>query len=473
MQLALAIGLFVFFAIMIAISLWAQKRIHTGEDFIVAGRGLSGLMTTATIMATWYAAETILVTADWVRTDGLQVTVLEPLGIGLCLVLAGAIFARRLWNTKQLTVADVIRSRFGPVAEKLQAFISMNYIGWVAVQLIGLAGVLNVFFGLPLGTGIIVLAVILTAYTLMGGMWSVALTDIVQLTLLLTGIVILTFRVLAELGGSVFGGLATLFDQVDASLLVFVPADSMDSLKTWFGLMALGLFGNIATQDLAQRMLSARSGKTAARSCMTAGVLYIVFGSLPVLLGLSATLLVDPSVEQGVIPALAESLLSPTIAVIFALTLTAAVTSSVDSGLLAPASVLARNVFEPFMKGRMELVTLTRLCVVLVAIGSCALALSGTRASELIQGTYALSIPPLVLLTAALYQKNTHPLPGILTLATGISLWMIQMIGTIRAGDPEAEIFSPGFPVILLVLSFVVYGVTDFIVKRITPAAHA
>lgn len=466
MQQALAIGLFVFFGVMVAISLWARKRIHTGEDFIVAGRGLSGIMTTATIMATWYAAETILVTADWVRTDGLQVTVLEPLGIGLCLVLAGVVFARRLWNTKQLTVADVIRSRFGPVAEKLQAFISMNYIGWVAVQLIGLAGVLNVFFGLPLASGIIILTVILTAYTLMGGMWSVALTDIVQLSLLLAGIVILTFRVLAELGGSVFGGLATLFDQVDSSLLVFVPTDSIDSLKTWFGLMVLGLFGNLATQDLAQRMLSARSGKTAARSCVTAGVLYIVFGALPVLLGLAATLLVDPALEQGVIPAMAETLLSPTMAVIFALTLTAAVTSSVDSGLLAPASVLARNVFEPFVKDRISLVTLTRLCVVVVAIGSCALALSGTRASELIQGTYALSIPPLVLLTAALYQKNTHPLPGILTLATGISLWMVQMIGTIRAGDPEAEIFSPGFPVLLLVLSFVVYGVTDLIVKR-------
>jgi Na+/proline symporter len=169
---------------------------------------------------------------------------------------------------------------------------------------------------------------------------------------------------------------------------------------------------------------------------------------------------------QGVIPALAAQLLSPTIAVIFALTLTAAVTSSVDSGLLAPASVLARNVLEPLLKDRIKLVTLTRLCVVVVAVGSCALALSGTRTSELIQGTYALSIPPLVLLTAALYQKETRPLPAILTLGTGIGLWLYQMISAIRAGDPEADVLSPGFPAILLVLSFVIYGVTDWAVKR-------
>lgn len=469
MQTALAIGLVVFFILMIAIALYARTRIHTGEDFIVAGRSLSGLMTTATIMATWYAAETILVTADWVRTDGISVTVLEPIGIGLCLILAGLVYARRLWNTQLLTVADVVRSRFGRTAEKLQAFISINYIGWVAVQLIGLAGVFQVFFGLPMSTGILILTVILTAYTLMGGMWSVALTDIFQLSLLLVGIVILTFRVLAELGDGVFSGLQALFAQVDAELLVFVPMESADSLKIWFGLIALGLFGNIATQDLVQRMLSARSARTASRSCVAAGLLYIVFGTLPVLLGLSGSLLVDPALEQGVIPALAEILLSPTIAVIFALTLTAAVTSSVDSGLLAPASVLARNVLGPLLGERVPLVRLTRWCVVLVALGSCSLALSGTQASELIQGTYALSIPPLVLLTAALYQKETRPLPAVLTLATGITLWLIQMIGTIRAGDPEAEIFSPGFPLILLVLSFVIYGVTDWLVKRFSP----
>jgi Na+/proline symporter len=278
--------------------------------------------------------------------------------------------------------------------------------------------------------------------------------------------VILTLRVLAELGGNAFDGLLVLFEQVDSELLVFVPTESTESLKIWFGLIALGMFGNIATQDLVQRMLSARSGKTAARSCVAAGVLYIVFGALPVMLGLAGTLLLDESQIVGVIPALAEMLLSPTIAVIFALTLTAAVTSSVDSGLLAPASVLAKNVLQPFVSDRIGLVTLTRGCVILVAAGSCALALSGTRASELIQGTYALSIPPLVLLTAALYQKETRALPGILTLATGIALWLYQMIGAIRAGDPEAEIFSPGFPLMLLVLSFVIYGVSDWIVKR-------
>ncbi len=465
MQVALIIGLVVFFTLMVGISLWASKRIHTGEDFIVAGRGLSGIMTTATIMATWYAAETILVTADTVRTDGIQITVLEPIGIGICLMLAGYVFARRLWQTKLLTLADVIGSRFGATAEKLQAFVSISYIGWVAVQLIGLAGVFNVFFDLPIPWGVVIIASVLTLYTLIGGMWSVALTDIFQLGLLLVGIVILTLRVLAELGGGPLSGIAILFDQLDAELLVFVPTGSYESLQTWVGLIVIGVFANVATQDLAQRMFSARSAGTAERSCIAAGALYIVFGSFPVLLGLSANLLLDDSVTQGVIPALAELLLSPTIAVIFVLTLTAAVTSSVDSGLLAPAAVVAKNIVGPMLKDRIELITLTRICVVAIAAGSVGMALSGTRAFELIQGTYAISLPSFVVLGAALYQKDTRKLPGILTLAAGIGLWFYEIARNVSADSAGEEVLSPGFPIVLLLLSFAIYGITDRLIR--------
>lgn len=465
MQLALGIGLIVFFALMVGISVLASKRIHTGEDYIVAGRGLSPLMATATIMATWYAAETILVTADWVRTDGINVMVLEPIGIGICLMIAGWFFARRLWDTKMMTLADVFGQRFGPVAEKLQAFTSISYIGWVAVQLIGLAGVFNVFFGLPVSTGILLITFVLTLYTLIGGMWSVAMTDIVQLGLLLVGIVLLTLRVLGEFGGNALSGLAALFDQLDAELLIFVPVESSESLQTWVGLIVIGVFANAATQDLAQRVLSARSARVAENSAIIAGMLYIVFGTLPVLLGLSGSLLLDDSVEIGVIPALAELLFTPTLSVIFALTLTAAVTSSVDSGLLAPASVIARNVAGPILKDRVSLITLTRISVVFIAVTSAAVAMSGTRASELIQASYSLTLPSFVVLFAALYHKDARKLPGVLTIGTGIALWLYEIIGKILSDDTGGDVLSPGFPAILFVLCIVVYLFTDRIIR--------
>ena len=465
MQLALGIGIAVFFAVMIGISLLASRRIHDGEDYIVAGRGLSPIMTTATIMATWYAAETILVTADWVRTDGINVMVLEPIGIGLCLMIAGWLFARRLWDTKLMTIADVFRVKFGPAAEKLQAFTSISFIGWVSVQLIGLAGVFNVFFDMPVTTGILLITFVLTLYTLIGGMWSVAMTDIVQLGLLLIGVVLLTLRVLAEFGTNALSGLANLFDQLDAQLLVFVPTDSFESLQTWVGLIIIGMFANAATQDLAQRMLSARSGRVAEKSAIASGVLYLFFGLFPVMLGLSADILLDDSVEIGVIPALAEMLFSPTLSVIFALTLTAAVTSSVDSGLLAPASVIARNIAGPILKDRISLITLTRISVVGIATISATLAMSGTRDSELIQATYSLTLPSFIVLTAALYQKDTRPLPAAMTIGVGIVLWLYEIGNNLVVGD-SGEALTPGFPVIHFALSIAIYVGTDWLVRR-------
>ena len=465
MQWTLGIAIVVFFALMVGISLWTRKKIDTGEDFIVAGRALSGIMTTATIMATWYAAETILVTSDVVRSDGLRVTALEPIGIGICLIVAGLFYAKRLWNTQAMTLADVIGSRFGVASEKLSAFGSIGYVGWVAVQLIGLAGVFEVFFDLPLAWGIILLTVVLTAYTLIGGMWSVALTDFFQLGLLLIGIVVLTFEVMSELAPTPWGGLSALVAGTEPEKLVVLPLDSLESLQTWVGLIVIGIFGNLASQDLVQRMFSARSAETAARSCLAAGVLYIFFGAFPVALGLAADLLLDESVKVGVIPALAQGLLSPTMAVIFALTLTAAVTSSVDSGLLAPASVLAKNILYPFLKNRFDLLVLTRSCVVLVALGSCGMALSGLRAFELIQGSYALGIPGFVLLTFALFQRDTRALPGILTLTAGTGLWLVQIGGGLLADDSAEDIFSSGFPIMLLVVSFAVYLVSDRLVR--------
>ncbi len=465
MQWALGIGLFVFFSVMVGISLWARKRIHTGEDYIVAGRGLSGLMTTATIMATWYAAETILVTADTVRSDGLRVTALEPIGIGICLILAGVVFARRLWHTQALTLADVIGSRFGRATERLQAVLALSYMGWVAVQLIGLAGVFQVFFGLPLAWGIVGLAVILTAYTLLGGMWSVALTDIVQLGLLLVGIVVLSAEVLSALAGTPWSGLVAIVERSDPEALRIFPLDSLEDLKAWLGLIVIGIFGNLASQDLVQRIFSARSAETAARSCIAAGVLYLVFGAFPVALGLAADLLLDESVRVGVIPALAESVLSPAVAVIFALTLTAAVTSSVDSGLLAPASVLAKNLLHPAFDGRVDLLVLTRWCVVAVGVGSTGMALSGLRAFELIQGSYALGIPGFVLMAFALFQRETAHLPGLLTLGTGVALWFFQIASGLLGESSREGLFSAGFPVVLLVVSLGVYLVSDRLVK--------
>ena len=92
--------------------------------------------------------------------------------------------------------------------------------------------------------------------------------------------------------------------------------------------------------------------------------------------------------------------------------------------------------------------------------------MTGTRASELIQASYSLTLPSFVVLFAALYHKDARRLPGVLTIGTGIALWLYEIIGTIVAGDAGGEILSPGFPAFLFVLCIVVYMGTDRIVRH-------
>ena len=71
-----------------------------------------------------------------------------------------------------------------------------------------------------------------------------------------------------------------------------------------------------------------------------------------------------------------------------------------------------------------------------------------------------------------MYHKDTRPLPGVLTLVTGMCLWFYEIVRNVSADDSGQEVLSPGFPVVLFVLSFLIYGVTDWLVKQYERRAH-
>ncbi|MEM1153635.1 MAG: sodium:solute symporter [Pseudomonadota bacterium] len=454
-----ALPLIIFFIVMFFIALWARSRVNDAEDFIVAGRGLSLWLLMATLIATWFGAGSLSVSADMVREEGLRVTALEPLGVGVCLILAGLIYAKPMWEAKVLTLADVIRQRFGPTAELLQVIYSISYFGWIAVQLMAIANIIHTVFGFDVSVSLILITALLTVYTLLGGMWSVALTDAVQVSLLILGLILLTANVLSAVGdGSVLIGFENLFQQADRAYMTWLPTEKLSEFNYWLGLFLVGALGSIASQDLMQRIFAAESAQVAVRACVGSGVVYLLIASLPVLLGLAANILL-PEVTQGVVPALVEQFLSPTMAIILMLTLTAAITSTVDSALLGPASTFAQNLLRHRVSSRVSTLSLTRYAIVFVALASVSLALSGTAAIDLLQSSFALGIPPLVILTFAIYQKTTYALPAVVTSVLGLCVWtydLITMLFLEAHGMESVDAFLP-MPLLMLVLSVVVY----------------
>src|SRR3990172_12694895 len=102
-----------YFAFTIAIGLWAARRVHNSKDYLLAGRSLPLYMSTATVFATWFGAETVLsVSATFVK-DGLGGIVADPFGSSFCLLFVALFFARAFYRMDLLTIGDFYKKRYG------------------------------------------------------------------------------------------------------------------------------------------------------------------------------------------------------------------------------------------------------------------------------------------------------------------------------------------------------------------------
>jgi Na+/proline symporter len=405
------------------VGFWARGRVETHEDYIVAGRRLPLGLNTFTLLATWFGAGTLLTATDEIAAEGLAPALLEPYGAGVCLIVAGAFFAKPLWEMKLCTVTDFYKVKFGPRIE-LPCVVSsvLSFAGWVAVQLVALASVLEVLFGVPASYGIALIAVVAAGYTLLGGMWSVTITDFAQMILILVGVALLGWNAAAALGGG------AVFAKLPEADLRLVDTGSLAKIFAAANLFLVAALGNIPSQDLGQRLFAADSARTARLSCFAAGVLYVVFGSVPVFLGLAARAFF-PELTEAVIPTLAKEFMSPAAMTVFLLAVLSAVLSTIDSAILAPATTLANNFLRYRFPERVSTLALCRWSTLGVAALATALAYSGARAYEMLEQAYGISLgaffAPLVI--GLLHEKPDHT-GGILAMSVGLAIWSLEIL---------------------------------------------
>ena len=286
-----------------------------------------------------------------------------------------------------------------------------------------LAGILELFFGIDSSVGLPVVAVVGMGYTLMGGMWSVTLTDAIQILLVMIGLIVLVATVLVQLGqGNPAAGVQRLVAETPPEKLCLIPTENIAVFLGWMGIFLTGALGNLPVQDLMQRIFASRSDTIARQACLIAGVAYLTFGALPLILALSADLLLPAQAEEAILPALAQTFLNPTLAIVFLLALLSAILSTIDSALLSPASVLAQNVFPRWIS--MDALQLNRWAVVLVTIFSLAVAYSGDNAYSLLEESYSLTLVGLfVPLIMGLYSTPRGPAAGLTAMLLGTGTW--------------------------------------------------
>ena len=419
--------LLLYTALLFGIAWISSRRVHNFSDYLVAGRRLGTPLASLSLLATWFGAGTLLASAEEVRSVGLSAAALEPIGPGICLLLVGLFYAAPLRRQGLLTLGDFFAGRFGRSAEIVSAAIMVpSFFGWIAAQFSVLAALLGELFQIPLAAGLLLVAAVAIGYTLIGGMWSVTLTDAVQGVIVGFALIALGVSALAELGaGSALGGLARLGRETPPDLLAVVPSE-MTALFAWSGLLIAGALGNIPGQDVLQRVFSSRSEQVARRACLIAGSLYLGLGAIPVMLGLASRLLL-PGHEGDMLAALGRILFSPLAALGLILLVVSALLSTVDSALISAASVLAQNLLRHPLP-RVGLLRLSRLSVLMVGAASLFYAFRGLNAYSLLEDAYELTLVGLfVPLTAGLFSKRGGRFAALTSMAGGTVLWIIHL----------------------------------------------
>jgi len=336
------IGVSIYLLAMILIGIAASRRVESQDDFIVAGRKLPLWLCAPTLIATWFGGGTMLGAAGTGYEGGILASIAVPFGTALVLILMGFFFVRTLRRLKILTIGDFFEMRFGQVAATVAVLaLLLAIIGWIGGTLVGFGYILQTLTGLPMEVGILVGAAIVIGYTAIGGMWAVALTDFVQVGIILIGLIILLIVVLLNVGGW-----SAIAPQLAEHTFRLIPLEN--SPVAWLNYLRLWIIFGIAdltSQSLNQRIFAAKSDQTAQNSLYVAGAGYLILGLIPVFLGIIATVLMpgldDP---ESVIPRMAIEYLHPIAIAIFVGAILAAIMSSADSALLAAASLVSVNI---------------------------------------------------------------------------------------------------------------------------------
>lgn len=425
MESMLHYALFIYFGLLIALAIFMSGKMESDEDFLVGGRKFNLWLTTFCLFATWFGAGTLITATDEIAQSGLRAAALEPYGAGMCLLLSGLFLAKPLWEMKLMTFADLLRQKFGPRVEFLGVIINIPiYVGWIAVQIISLANILAVFYPLPIWVFVIGISLFACFLTISGGMWSVSITDSFQLFLIVIGLIYL----LTKIAGIAPDGLLGLVAKISPERLVFIPTEKMSDFINWVGVFSISALGNMTGQDLGQRMFSAKSAKVAQQGCYIAGFSYIIVGSIPVFLGLTASSTLG-EYSGSVVPNLIKSYLDPLTGVIMTLTIISAVISTITSALLAPSSMISHNLLKKYFKNQSAL-ALCKWGVLIVTIISLITAIYGENVYFILESSYAIGFvaffAPVII---GVYSKKLDETACLIAIFVGVLVWLPELMG--------------------------------------------
>ncbi|XP_055876378.1 high-affinity choline transporter 1-like isoform X1 [Biomphalaria glabrata] len=357
---------------------------------LVADRSLNLFVSVFTVTATLVGGGYINGSAESAAYSGLVWTQ-APIGYCLSLIVGAFCHIPKMRSENYVTMFDPFQLKYG---KKVGAILFIPQIlgdlFWTAAVLAALGATISIILSLDATVSIVVSSAVAVIYTVFGGLYSVAYTDVLQLIFIAVGLIIAFPFSLSHP--------AVDLSTIQNSWLGTVPTSSIAS---YIDTLLLCVLGGLPWQSLFQRSLACKTVSIAKWSAFLSGFFSLFLAIPPIMMGLAAKATDWNSTDyKGPIPIpddqriyilpLALSYLTPLpVGIIGIGVVSAAVMSSADSCILSTSSVFTKNIYSDIIRPKAserELVWVLRISVVVVGVMGTIIAISATT----IYGLYVL-----------------------------------------------------------------------------------
>lgn len=347
--------------LMILVGVWASRKVKSGEDFLMGGRGLSLPLLIGTTVATLVGTGSSMGAVGFAYTNGWA---------GALYGIGGSIGMIALL----LLFADVRKYNFTTYSEELSFYFGANKlikgltsiilylacIGWLGAHIMGGSLYLSWITGLDPFTSKIITALGFAVYTFIGGYLAVVYTDTIQGVILFLGFIMLTVLSLVKIGGY-----EAVSSQMPSEMISFLGIEKMGLIPS-ISLIVVIAVGVLATPSFRHRVYSSKNVVTLKRGFLVSGILFAIFSLFPSIIGMSAKLM-NPELEAGyAFPYLATEVFPLWIGAIILTAGLSATMSSGSSDFIAGVTILVSDVYQVFTgknPKKEKLVTYSRIAL--------------------------------------------------------------------------------------------------------------
>ncbi|WP_406229285.1 sodium:solute symporter [Nocardia sp. NBC_01009] len=332
-----------YLAALLGFGWWGKRRAGSTSDYLVAGRGLGGVLYVGTMCAVVLGgASTVGGVGLGYRYGISGMWLVVSIGVGV--LLLGLFFAARIQQLQIYTVSEMLKLRYGIDLTAASGTVMMAYTLMLTVtSTIAYATIFTVLFGADRTLSVVVGGGVVVAYSAMGGMWSITLTDIVQFAIKTIGV----FFLLLPFAWHRAGGYHGIRERLGP--VAFHPTTiGIGTIITFFVVYCLGI---LIGQDIWQRVFTAKSPGVARWGGVVAGIYCLLYGVAGAAIGVAASAVIPGiAAKDDVYAEIAQQSLPVGLSGIVLAAAVAAMMSTSSGALLATATVARRDILPTFSR---------------------------------------------------------------------------------------------------------------------------